>query len=60
MTTKVPITARGAEKLREELVQEKLRSDSLTGELDALRRQLKRLGIDQNILDGEEEMVSNE
>ena len=47
-------------KLREELVEEKMRCDQLSNELDELNSKLKNLGIDQTVLNGEEEFISNE
>ena len=46
--------------LRESLVEEKLKSENHSSELEAIYDKLKKLGIDQNSLDGEVELVSNE
>ena len=46
--------------LRESLVEEKLKSENHSSELEAIYDKLKKLGIDQNSLDGEIELVSNE
>jgi len=46
--------------LRESLVEEKLKSESHSSELEATYDKLKKLGIDQSSLDGEVELVSNE
>ena len=46
--------------LRESLVEEKLRSEGHSSELEGLYDKLKKLGIDQSSLDGEVELVSNE
>ena len=46
--------------LRESLVEEKLKSESHSSELEAIYDKLKKLGIDQSSLDGEVELVSNE
>ena len=45
---------------REELVDEKIKSDNLSSALEALNNKLKKVGIDQNVLDGEAEFISNE
>lgn len=47
-------------KLREELVNEKLKTENLTNQLEGLNQQLRTLGIDQNILNGQDELVSPE
>lgn len=48
-------------KLREELVDEKLKCDNLTNKLDTLHKQLlQKLGIDHHALDGQVELISNE
>lgn len=46
--------------LREELVEEKLKCDKVTNELEKLNQQLKKIGIDQNVLDGEAQLISDE
>ncbi|XP_059095121.1 girdin-like isoform X2 [Tigriopus californicus] len=47
-------------KLREELVNEKLKTESLSNQLEGLNQQLRTLGIDQNILNGQDELISSE
>eukprot|EP00095_Tigriopus_kingsejongensis_P007000 maker-scaffold430_size173499-snap-gene-0.51 protein:Tk07000 transcript:maker-scaffold430_size173499-snap-gene-0.51-mRNA-1 annotation:"PREDICTED: girdin-like" len=47
-------------KLREELVREKLRSEDLANQLEELNKQLHKLGIDQNILNGKDQLISME
>jgi hypothetical protein len=49
-------------RLREDTVEEKIKCDNLSGQLENIQRQLKKIGIDQNALDGEGELeiISNE
>lgn len=47
--------------LREELVQEKIKSDEISNELENLNKQLRKIGVDKNTLSGElEQHLSNE
>ena len=54
------VAKRNTIQLTESLVEEKLKSEGYSSELEAIHVKLKKLGIDQNSLDGEVELVSNE
>ncbi len=55
------VDRRALAKLREELVEEKLKCDQIATDLDTINAQLNRLGLDKTFLDGEEaEIFSNE
>ena len=47
-------------KLRKDLVDEKMRYESVTAKLEALQNQLQMIGIDPEAFDGQEELLSQE
>ena len=46
--------------LRHELVDEKIKCDNLTNNMDTLHRRLQKIGIDANTLDDEADQLSQE